>query len=136
MKVKNIPAIEPPYRFEDYMHEITPLGAEDGGGFLMTIPDLPGCMADGETIEETLVNGRDAFLAWVSAAADMGRPIPKPSARPAELIEASGKFVARLPKSLHARLVARAKQEGVSLNTLVLTFIAEGLGHKDTCVHQ
>ncbi|MCM2359691.1 MAG: type II toxin-antitoxin system HicB family antitoxin [Geobacteraceae bacterium] len=135
MKVKKVKAIEPPYRFEEYMHEIAPLAKEDGGGFLITFPDLPGCMSDGETIEEAIANGRDAFAAWISAAADMGRPIPKPAAKPVELIEASGKFVARLPKTLHARLVARAKQEGVSLNTLVLTFIAEGLGHKETCAH-
>lgn len=131
MAVKRVNAVEPPYKFEDYMHETTPLAKEDGGGFLITFPDLPGCMSDGETIEEAITNGRDAFVAWISAAADMGKPIPKPAAKPVELIEASGKFVARLPKSLHARLVAKAKQEGVSLNTLVLTFIAEGLGQKE-----
>lgn len=135
MSVKKVKAIEPPYSFEDYMHEIAPLTEEDGGGFLITFPDLPGCMSDGETMDEAIANGRDAFLAWISAAVDMGKPIPKPASKPMELIEASGKFVARLPKTLHARLVARAKQEGVSLNTLVLTFIAEGLGHKETCAH-
>jgi len=132
MTVKRVNAVAPPYKFEDYMHEITPLAKEDGGGFLITFPDLPGCMSDGETIEEAITNGRDAFVAWISATADMGKQIPKPTAKPVELIEASGKFVARLPKSLHARLVAKAKQEGVSLNTLVLTFIAEGLGQKET----
>jgi antitoxin HicB len=132
MNVKNIPAIEPPYQFEEYMHEIAPLTNEDGGGFLISFPDLPGCMSDGETIEEAVANGRDAFSAWISAVADQGKPIPKPTAKPAEMQEVSGKFVARLPKSLHARLVVRAKQEGVSLNTLVLTFIAEGLGQKET----
>jgi antitoxin HicB len=38
--------------------------------------------------------------------------------------------VARVPKSIHAQLAVRAKAEGVSLNTLVLTFIAEGLGRR------
>ena len=135
MSVKKIKAVKPPYRFEEYMHEITPLPEEDGGGFLITFPDLPGCMADGESMEETIANGREAFVAWISAVADMGRPVPKPTAKPVELIEASGKFVARLPKSLHARLAARAKKEGVSLNTLVLALIAEGLGHKEVCGH-
>jgi antitoxin HicB len=46
----------------------------------------------------------------------------------------SGKFVTRVPKSTHAQLAARARQEGVSLNTLVLTFIAEGLGRRDSAV--
>jgi len=36
--------------------------------------------------------------------------------------------VTRVPKSLHAALTVRAKNEGVSLNTLVLSFIAEGIG--------
>jgi predicted RNase H-like HicB family nuclease len=58
---------------------IEPLSDEDGGGFLATVPDLPGCMSDGETPEEALVNIRDAILAWIEAAEDMGRPIPEPS---------------------------------------------------------
>jgi antitoxin HicB len=43
----------------------------------------------------------------------------------------SGKFVARVPKTIHAKLAIRAKEEGVSLNTLVLALIAEGLGRRD-----
>lgn len=131
MSIKQISPTQPPWPFEAYMHEVAPLDAEDGGGFVITFPDLPGCMSDGETIEEAFANGRDAFSAWVAATIDMGRPVPPPVSRPAALLDVSGKFVARLPKSLHARLAARAKQEGVSLNTLVLTYIAEGLGHRD-----
>lgn len=58
---------------------IEPLSEEDGGGFLATVPDLPGCMSDGETPEEALVNVQDAILAWIEAATDMGQPIPEPS---------------------------------------------------------
>ncbi|MBK6741511.1 MAG: type II toxin-antitoxin system HicB family antitoxin [Hydrogenophilales bacterium] len=131
--VKVIPRISPPYPFEAYTHIVSPLSAEDGGGFLITFPDLPGCMSDGETEAEAVANGRDAFSAVVSALADMGRAIPAPSFRPvdAEVPNVSGKFVARVPKSVHAQLTTRAKAEGVSLNTLVLTYIAEGLGRHD-----
>ena len=73
--------VNPPYSFKEYEHEITPLSAEDGGGFMITFPDLPGCMSDGETIEEAIENGRDAFIGCISALVDMGRPIPQPSAR-------------------------------------------------------
>ena len=130
MSIKKIHPVSPTHTFEEYMHEISPLSAEDGGGFLITFPDLPGCMSDGATVEEAITNGRDAFSAWVAAAIDRGKPIPKPTAKPFELVEASGKFVTRLPKTLHARLVAMARQEGVSLNTLVLTLISESVGHK------
>ncbi|MCM0083529.1 type II toxin-antitoxin system HicB family antitoxin [Geomonas sp. Red32] len=128
MSIKKIKPVPPPHAFEEYMHEVSPLSVEDGGGFLITFPDLPGCMSDGATVEEAVANGRDAFSSWVAAAVDMGRPIPKPTARPVELAQVSGKFVARLPKSMHARLVSMAQQEGVSLNTLVLTLIAESMG--------
>lgn len=128
--VKKISRIKPAHRFEAYAHIVSPLPVEDGGGFLITFPDLPGCVSDGETIEEAINNGRDAFLAYVSALADMKREIPAPTFHPdaVDVPNTSGKFVARVPKSIHAQLASRAKAEGVSLNTLVLTFIAEGLG--------
>lgn len=52
-----IPHVEPSFPFEAYAHVIEPLSDEDGGGYLITFPDLPGCMADGETLEETMLNG-------------------------------------------------------------------------------
>ena len=62
----------------------------------------------------------------------MGKKIPQPSYRmPDTEPPMSGKFVQRVPKSIHAKLAALARQEGVSLNTLVLTFIAEGLGMRE-----
>ena len=135
-EVKIIPRIVPPWPFEAYAHIISPLSAGDGGGFLITFPDLPGCMSDGETEAEAVENGRDAFNAVVSALHDMGREIPAPSFSPddATAPSVSGKFVARVPKSIHAKLTSRAKAEGVSLNTLVLAFIAEGLGRRDHTV--
>ena len=73
MRIKEIKAVTAPYPFESYAHVISPLSPEEGGGFLISFPDLPGCMSDGETIEEAIQNGRDAFLGWISAQADMGR---------------------------------------------------------------
>ena len=134
--VKTIPRIEPPWPFEAYAHTISPLSAADGGGFLITFPDLPGCMSDGETEAKAVENGRDAFMAVVSALHDMGREIPAPSFNPDDVTPpgASGKFVARVPKSIHAKLTSRAKAEGVSLNSLVLAFLAEGLGRRESHV--
>ena len=58
---------------------VEPLSEDDGGGFLATVPDLPGCMSDGDTPEQAIVNVQDAILAWMEAAEEMGRPIPEPS---------------------------------------------------------
>ena len=58
---------------------IEPLSDDDGGGFLASVPDLPGCMSDGETPEEAIINVQDAILAWLESAQEMGRPIPEPS---------------------------------------------------------
>jgi predicted RNase H-like HicB family nuclease len=130
MSVKQIKPVAPPYPFEAYGHIISPLSDDDGGGYMITFPDLSGCMSDGETMEEVLVNGRDAFNSWIAAQMDMGRQIPAPTH-----FDEQGKpvkFVQRLPRSLHASLQARAKAEGVSINTLVLALIAEGLGRRET----
>lgn len=132
MTVKKVPQAHSPHPFEAYTRIISPLSLEDGSGFLITFPDLPGCMADGDTEKETLANGKDAFFSWVSARIDQGKGIPAPKTRLAEFItsEASGRLLARLPKSLHARLIERAKKEAVSINTLLLSFVAAGLGQK------
>ena len=128
--IKKIKTAKPPYPFEAYSHIISPISQEDGGGFLITFPDLPGCMSDGETEAEAVANGKDAFKAWVAARKDAAKEIPEPLYRPDTVPEVSGKFVTRLPKSVHAKLAERAKAEGVSLNTLVLALVAEGLGRR------
>lgn len=109
----------------DYPFELRPLAEEEGGGWLISFPDLPGCMSDGETPEEAIANGRDALTAWLQAAKETGRDVPDPGDFP------SGKFIAKVPRSLHARLTARARQEGVSMNALVSAFLAESLGRRD-----
>jgi antitoxin HicB len=109
----------------DYPFEMRPLSEEEGGGWLIAFPDLPGCISDGETPEEAIVNGRDALEAWVTAMQEAGKEIPRPGEAP------SGRFVARVPRSIHARLSVRAKQEGVSMNSLVSAFLAESLGRRE-----
>jgi antitoxin HicB len=109
MSLKQIKAINPPYPFEAYAYMISPLSNENGGGYQITFPDLPGCMSDGETVSEAIENGRDAFITWISSCADMGRPIPKPKSHvPENEINMPGKFVQRIPKSLHSKLATLA----------------------------
>jgi antitoxin HicB len=109
----------------EYRSAVRPLTEDEGGGYLIEFPDLPGCMSDGETIEEAIVNGEDAKRCWIAAMKEAGRPIPPPSVEPVESY--SGKWQLRAPKSLHRRL---AEREGVSLNTLAVTLLAEGLGER------
>ena len=65
----------------EYPIVVEPLTPEDGGGFLATAPDLPGCMSDGATPEEAVSNIQDAIAAWIEAAHDLGHAVPKPSRR-------------------------------------------------------
>ncbi len=58
---------------------VSPLSEEDGGGFVATVPDLPGCISDGDTPQDALTNVQDAIEAWLEAARDLGRSIPPPS---------------------------------------------------------
>lgn len=109
---------------EGYPFSVRPLAAQEGGGYLIEFPDLPGCISDGETVDEAVSNGMDAKEAWLQVAKEQDRTIPEPGG------QLSGKWVQRVPRSVHARLVERAEREGVSLNTLVVSLIAEGLGRK------
>lgn len=87
---------------------------------MVTFPDLPGCIADGETVEETIAEARDAFKAWTGAEWEDKGELPAPKTY-------SGQFVQRIPKTLHMRLAKQVASEGVSLNQLAATFLAQGL---------
>ena len=134
MAVKIISKVSPAYTFESYSHVVSPIDLADGGGFMFTMPDIPGVVADGSTELDAIADGREAFIATVSAMVDMGQELPAPAFSVEDLTpaSASGKVLARLPRSMHMQLTARAKTEGVSLNSLVLAFIAEGLGRRSS----
>lgn len=112
-----------------YPFHISPLSQEDGGGYMITFPDLPGCISDGDSIEETIHNGAQAMQEWLDACKKLKRPIPKPGVEAAQS-SYSGKILQRFPKTLHARLAQRAKREGVSLNQLILSLVSEGMGQR------
>ena len=109
-----------------YPITIRPLSKDDGGGYLAEFPDLPGCCATGDTIENALHEAEDAMKSWLSAAKEFGDEIPEPTIAD----NFSGQWRLRLPKSLHAALALQAKIEGVSLNTLTATLLAKCMGQK------
>jgi antitoxin HicB len=63
----------------EYSVRIERLAESDGGGYLAIVPDLPGCMSDGETPEEALRNVQEAIDSWIEAAKQWKQEIPKPS---------------------------------------------------------
>ncbi|GAB0057132.1 hypothetical protein SIID45300_01453 [Candidatus Magnetaquicoccaceae bacterium FCR-1] len=107
----------------DYPFEIRPLTPDEGSGYLISFTDFNECISDGESVEEAIENGLDALKGMIGTLEELGMPVPAPMSG-----GYSGKFVARVPKTLHARLVSRARREGVSLNALVTALLAEGIG--------
>ncbi|QQS15065.1 MAG: type II toxin-antitoxin system HicB family antitoxin [Rhodospirillales bacterium] len=108
------------------------LSVEDGGGYAARVPELAGCLATGETAEEALAEIRDAIRSWVLTAREFGDVVPPPASQ----VAYSGKWVQRVPKSLHRRLVDRARTEGVSLNQLATALLAEGVGAPQTAARR
>ena len=84
----------------------------DEGGFVISYPDLPGCITCGETIELAVANAVDAKKAWFEAALEEGIEIREPDS----LEKYSGQFKLRIPRSLHRRLAEHSQKEGISMN--------------------
>ncbi len=85
---------------------------ESEGGFVVSYPDLPGCITCGETVEKAVENALDAKKAWLEAALEDGIDIPEPDS----LAEYSGQFKLRIPRSLHRLLSEHSEREGISMN--------------------
>ena len=111
-----------------YPFEIRPLSKEEGGGYMISFADFSECISDGETIAKAIENGMDALQETIAALESLNMPVPKPDSGGTH----SGKFIQRVPKSIHSRLIMRAKQEGVSMNSLVTSMLAESLGKRET----
>ncbi|NYB75768.1 type II toxin-antitoxin system HicB family antitoxin [Sedimentibacter hydroxybenzoicus DSM 7310] len=82
------------------------------GGFIVSYPDLPGCITSGETVEAAVANAIDAKKAWIEAALEEGIDIQEPDS----LGDYSGQFKLRIPRSLHRTLAENSKREGISMN--------------------
>ena len=109
-----------------YKYTIFP--AEEGG-YVIEIPDLPGCITQAETAEEALFMIEDAKKGWIETALDQGIEIPEPYKN--NLDSYSGKFSLRVPKTLHKELTEQAKKENISLNQLILYHLSRGLGYNN-----
>lgn len=109
-----------------YPTQITEISVEDGGGYMIEIPLLKGCMSDGETVLEALENINDAKMEWFAYMLENNLPIPEP----VDGNKYSGKFVVRIPRSLHRTISEQSKMEGLSLNQYVANSLAYVAGQK------
>ena len=96
MKMKNFTEKLQHYMSLNYPSQITKIDEVDGGGFLIEVPMLKGCMSDGETVEEAY----------------------------------SGRFMVRIPKTLHKIITEQSKREGLSLNQYVANVLAYAAGQR------
>ena len=106
---------------EDYMklpynYIVQHIVDESGAYFYAHVLELDGCQSTGETFEEAYENLEEAMRGWIETKLEEGFEVPLP----VKYNNFSGKFVIRIPKSLHYKLSVEAEQEGVSLNQYAL----------------
>lgn len=104
-----------------YTVELIP---EPAGGWFVGVKELPGCISEGDTPEQAIEMIRDAMRGWIEVSLEDSDSIPEPR----ELDDYSGKFVVRVPRSLHRDMVDSAEREGVSLNQYVSVALARSVG--------
>ena len=63
-------------RVKGYQIVVLPRAEEQGGGYFVTVPRLPGCVTDGKTRDEAVQFAEYAIEAWISLARDQGREVP------------------------------------------------------------
>lgn len=93
-----------------YKMVITPDTEE--GGYVISFPDLPGCITCADTLSEAIENAKDAKRAWIEAALESNIEIHEPDS----MDNYSGQFKLRMPRSLHQSLAEHSKKEGISMN--------------------
>ena len=103
-----------------YPYTVVP-DTEDGG-FVIDFPDLPGCMTQVEDASEIAAMADEVRRLWITSQWKHGERIPEPSLPATH----SGKFMVRLPRSLHRDLARSAEREGTSLNAYVTALLARG----------
>ena len=97
----------------------------EGPEWIAEFVDIFGC-GGGNTAQEALEDALVNLEYYLAFAKERGEDIPQPS----DYNECNGKIALRLPKSMHRRLVMKADEEGVSLNQLLVSYLAEMLGSK------
>jgi antitoxin HicB len=109
------------FRIDEYPFMIRRLTEDEGSGFLIEFPDLPGCVSDGETPEGAIASGRDAVLCYLRSCQEFGDPIPEPGSSVPLVV----------PTGIHERLSAVAEKRHVRPEELGSEFIAQALDQQE-----
>jgi len=104
-----------------YSRELVPYG---DGRYYARIVEFRGCMTEGDNLQHALEMLDEAMSLWLEVGIEDGLPIPEPIS----IADYSGRFLTRVPPTLHRDLARRAEREGVSLNLFVATALARALG--------
>jgi len=102
-------------------HAVSIKWSDEDNGYIAAIPGIKGFSAFGQTREEALSELNVASGAYFKSLKKAGRQFPDEE----KIIPYSGQIRLRMPKSLHADLSDKAKDEGVSLNTYIVTLLSE-----------
>ena len=62
-------------------YELIIYWSEEDHAFIVEVPELPGCMADGESYEQAVTNAKIVIGQWIETARELGKPIPEPKGR-------------------------------------------------------
>ena len=65
----------------DLRYGIVVCWSDEDGAFIAEVPELPGCLSDGESYAEAVANAEDAMRVWIETAHELGREIPTPKGR-------------------------------------------------------
>ena len=65
----------------DTRYEIIIFWSKEDQAYLAEVPELPGCMADGETYQQALSSAEQIIQEWIETARELGRSIPEPKGR-------------------------------------------------------
>jgi len=114
-----MPEVNTASRYESLKYPIEII--EDEDAYVASVPDLPGCVAYGDTLQEALDSLKSVKKLWIDGRLEAGLPVPEPT----ELDEYSGKFVLRISRGLHKALQRESKRQGLSLNQYVAQILAE-----------
>ena len=112
------------YLQKPYTIEIIPEESDGSEGYFARVVELPGCMTQADDFQEIEYMIKDAMRAWIETSLENGQEIPEPK----RIEEYSGKFLLRIPKTLHRELVHLAEREAVSLNSFITTTLARSVG--------